>query len=287
MKRTAIAAPRALALGLIVACASAVSARADHGAADAAVVQAAPPPSDPAADQLSDETFELEYEEPAGFPDPLEPANRRIFWFDQQLSRWVIDPVTKTYQFIVPDPVRRCVRRFFLNVNSPSVLINDLLQREWGDASITIQRFALNTTIGIGGLFDPAAPLGLERHNSDFGQTLALIGVGSGPYIVLPFFGPNTARDTVGDVVDFFFQPTLYFLPVAQLIIYEGSFGLSARDTYAEALAALESSSVDYYSALHNAYYQNRMAEIWGRREAHRLAAAAANETTQMNTEDH
>lgn len=231
-----------------------------------------------------DESFELEDANaaPSGFPDPFERANRSVLQVDQQVDRWVIDPIVKTYQFIVPPPGRRMVRRFCLNINSVSTLANDLLQREWGDATVTTQRLLLNTTIGIGGLFDPAAALGMERHSSDFGQTLALAGVGSGPYLIMPLFGPSTVRDASGTVVDFFFQPLLYVLPIATLFIYEGSLGLStglsARDVYSEALASLRSSSVDYYSALRNAFYQTREAQIWDRRQAHRRTQAPAAE---------
>ena len=228
-----------------------------------------------------DDEFALEHEEtPAGFPDPLERSNRGLLWFDQQLDRWLIDPLVRSYQFIVPPPGRRAVRRFVLNLNSASILVNDLLQREWGDACITTERFAINSTVGVGGLFDPAAALGMDRHHSDFGQTLALLGVSSGPYLMMPFFGPSTARDAGGTVVDFFMQPLLYILPFAQLFIYEGSLGLSsglsARDHYSEGIAALRSSSVDYYSALRNAYFQTRVAEIWDRRAQHRAIAGQA-----------
>jgi phospholipid-binding lipoprotein MlaA len=224
----------------------------------------------------------LEHESaPSGFPDPLENTNRKTMWFDQQLDRFLIDPMVRGYQFIVPPPGRRAVRRFTLNLNSVSILINDLLQREWGDACVTTERFAINSTVGVGGLFDPAAAIGMERHHSDFGQTLALLGIGSGPYLVLPLFGPSNARDSSGTVVDFFLQPMLYILPFAQLFVYEGSLGLSsglaARDAYSEGIAALRSSSVDYYSALRNAYYQTRTAEIWDRRAAHREIAGGTD----------
>lgn len=257
----------------------------------AALAQADPVAPAPTADAASereviplDESFELEDANaaPSGFPDPFERANRSVLQVDQQVDRWVIDPIVKTYQFIVPPPGRRMVRRFCLNINSVSTLANDLLQREWGDATVTTQRLLLNTTIGIGGLFDPAAALGMERHSSDFGQTLALAGVGSGPYLIMPLFGPSTVRDASGTVVDFFFQPLLYVLPIATLFIYEGSLGLStglsARDVYSEALASLRSSSVDYYSALRNAFYQTREAQIWDRRQAHRRTQTPAAE---------
>ncbi|MFN8640342.1 MAG: VacJ family lipoprotein [Candidatus Binatia bacterium] len=230
---------------------------------------------------LDEGSAALEHEEaPSGFPDPMEGSNRKALWVDQQLDRWLIDPLVRTYQFIVPPPARRAVRRFSLNINSVSILINDLLQREWGDASVTTQRLVINSTVGIGGLFDPAAAIGMERHHSDFGQTLALVGVDSGPYLVLPLFGPSNMRDAGGTVVDFFMQPMLYVLPITELFVYEGSLGLSsglaARDAYSEGIAALRSSSVDYYSALRNAYYQTRTAEIWDRRDVHRAIAGQA-----------
>jgi len=249
------------------------------GASTAAAEQRAPLVLAQASERevipLDDDSFQLQdaAAEPAGFPDPLERSNRGMLWFDQQMDRWMVDPLVKSYQYVVPPPARRAVRRFCLNINSASILINDLLQREWGDACVTAERFAINTTVGVGGLFDPAASLGMERHSSDFGQTLALAGIGSGPYLVMPLFGPSNVRDAGGTIVDFLMQPTLYFLPVATLFIYEGSLGLStglsARDTYSEGLASLRASSVDYYSALHNAYYQTRMAQIWDRRQAH------------------
>ncbi|MBX3023873.1 VacJ family lipoprotein [bacterium] len=265
------ASTRALAFALALLCIA-------GGPPPARAGETASPTTDLEVIPLDEHAFELEaHEAPAGFPDPLETTNRKTLWFDQQLDRFLIDPLVRGYQFIVPPPGRRAVRRFTLNINSVSILINDLLQREWGDACVTTERFAINSTIGLAGLFDPAAALGMERHHSDFGQTLALFGVGSGPYLVLPFFGPSNARDSSGTVVDFFLQPMLYILPFAQLFVYEGSLGLSsglaARDAYSEGIAALRSSSVDYYSALRNAYYQTRTAEVWDRRAAHREIA--------------
>ena len=261
----------ALAIGLALLCVTGIppAARAEPVPSSTSELEVIP---------LDDSAFEHEHEEaPSGFPDPLENSNRTMLWFDQEVDRFVVDPIVRIYQFLVPPPGRRAVRRFTLNIGSASILINDLLQREWGDASITTQRFVINSTIGVGGLFDPAAAIGMERHHSDFGQTLALLGIDSGPYLVLPLMGPSNARDSGGRVVDFFMQPLLYILPIAQLFVYEGSLGLSsglaARDAYSEGIAALRSSSVDYYSALRNAYYQTRTAEIWERRAPHREIA--------------
>lgn len=214
-------------------------------------------------------TFELD-DEVAGFPDPWETTNRKTLWLDQQLDTWIISPLVTSYQFLVPTPARHALHRFCLNLDTPAIVFNDLLQREWEDAGVTTGRFLVNTTVGLGGLFDPAVSLGLERHHADFGQTLALAGVDSGPYLIMPLFGPTTVRDASGSVVDFFLQPLLYVVPFAALFIYEGSSGLSVRETHDEGLDALRTSSVDYYAALHNAYSQTRMAEIWDRRAAHR-----------------
>ncbi|MGE3496602.1 MAG: VacJ family lipoprotein [Candidatus Binatia bacterium] len=230
-----------------------------------------------------EEEATVDEQQASGFPDPWENTNRKMLWFDRQLDGWVITPAVDIYQFLVPEPARHAVRRFCLNINSPAVLVNDLLQREWADASITTERFLINSTVGIGGLFDPAEDFGLPRHSSDFGQTLALAGLDSGPYVVLPFFGPSNVRDASGAVVDFLLQPMLYALPIAALFVFEGSRGLSLREAHAESLEALRASSIDYYSALRSAYYQTRTADIWRRRAAHQQRNTAAAATRDVD----
>src|SRR5690606_5819463 len=128
--------------------------------------------------------------------------------FNVEVDRLILEPVTDAYAVAVPDPARRTVRRVFSNLNSPAVIVNDLLQGELDAFATAVARFTVNTTIGLGGLFDPATSMGLEEHRSDFGQTLAVAGIASGPFLVLPVFGPTTVRDGVGTVVDFFFRPT-------------------------------------------------------------------------------
>jgi phospholipid-binding lipoprotein MlaA len=244
--------------------------------------------AEPAAD-ASDPLFG-ELETP-GYPDPFERMNRGTFAVNRRVDRYAIDPVTRAYIKVVPDPVRDGVRRFFLNLNSPSIIANDVLQREWRDAGVTTMRTVVNTTVGIFGIMDPAASLlGVPRHHSDFGQTLALAGVGSGPYFVIPMLGPTNLRDGLGVLVDFAFRPTTYLfgsavfaeifpLPGAaglgdQLIygsIQGGGTGFIAREENAEQLRALEETSVDFYASLRSAYYQSRQASIWNRREHHKL----------------
>ena len=229
----------------------------------------------PAGAQQGDPLFddlEGEYEDqPAGFPDPLEPMNRGILSFNQEVDRWVLDPITRVYRFILPDDVKRSVQRFLNNLGSPGVTINDVLQCEFYDAGITVWRFVINTTFGIGGLFDPAQYLGVHGHSADFDQTLALYGVPSGPFLMLPVFGPTTVRGGFGTIVDTAFRPTTYFLAGTDqfvfAIIHGGSSGLATREASFDAIEDLERSSLDYYAALRNAYYQKRMGDIWRRRQ--------------------
>jgi phospholipid-binding lipoprotein MlaA len=226
-----------------------------------------------------DEEFDAQ---PASFPDPLESMNRAMLSFNQGLDRWVFNPITTAYRFVVPKPVRKSFVRFLINLDSPVVLANDLLQREWSDAGTTVGRFGINTTVGLVGLFDPASSFGLEGHNSDFGQTLAIEGVPSGAYIVLPVLGPTTVRDGLGDVVDLMFRPLTFVLGPGNTLLYSsiygGSMGLVFMDAHADELRMLEESSVDFYAALRNAYYQNRTAEIWERRSDHQSITTVASE---------
>lgn len=134
--------------------------------------------------------------------DPWEPYNRGMTTFNNGVDRVLLKPLAKGYRFITPDPLERGFSNMFSNLNTPVVLVNNLLQGKPGAALSDTGRFLVNSTIGIAGLFDPASHMGLEKHNEDFGQTLAVWGVASGPYLVLPFWGPTTLRGAVGTVPD-------------------------------------------------------------------------------------
>ncbi len=196
--------------------------------------------------------------------DPLEPVNRAFLWFNRGLDRVISDPLSKVYGFVVPDPAKRAVRRAFSNLNAPVILVNDLLQLEFKQAGITMSRFAINTTVGLAGLLDPAEAIGLEAHHSDFGQTLARAGVSAGPFLVIPLVGPTTARDAVGSIVDFAFRPQSYLLPGGGLVALQTSDGLTQREELSDELDALESTALDYYSALRGAYLLQRESQIRG-----------------------
>ena len=207
---------------------------------------------------------------PFGFPDPLEPVNRAIFAFNLKLDRFVYSPITRVYRFIVPTPARRAVRRVLLNVDTPVTFVNDVLQLEPRDAGVSLLRFIINSTIGIGGLFDVAgAVVGLPGPESDFGQTMALAGMPSGPYLIVPLLGPSNTRDAAGYVIDFLFRPTTYLATPLFTLIFEGgtefAHGMTTRELQATELQALQAWSIDYYAALRNAYYQSRTAFVWRR----------------------
>jgi phospholipid-binding lipoprotein MlaA len=243
----------------------------------------APPAGADPSEELSDEPSE-EYttELGAAVPDPIEPVNRRFFAFNDQVDQFLLVPVTNAYRFVVPSPVRMCVRRTFRNLRAPVYFVNNLLQLRFQDAAETLAGFALNSTAGIGGLFDAAAEVGWEQHASDFGQTLGVYGIQSGPYLVIPLLGPSTVRDSVGDLVDRAFDPFTYFFGMGGLIFLGTSSGFVTREANSEAIQALRSSSVDYYAAMRSAFTQNResriaevRAQLCWRRHSQAPAAAA------------
>ena len=248
-----------------------------------------------AATSAEDEALFGDPNAPSAYPDPFEPTNRGVFGFNRRVDRYVLTPITNAYIRVVPGVARRSVRRFFANLNSPSIIANDVLQCEWRDAGVSTARLGINTTIGIAGLGDPATPLGFPEHHSDFGQTMALNGVGSGPYMIMPLLGPTTVRDGLGTIVDFAFRPTTYLFGSAALAeltglpgaagigdqllygtIQGGGTGFITREEHAQQLEALEASSVDFYATMRSAYYQNRQAAIWDRRQDHRKTATAS-----------
>lgn len=215
------------------------------------------------ADLYSDDEDFGADEAPSGAePDPFEGANRRLLTFNNGVDRYLLDPASKVYDFLMPDPAEHAVLRAFTNLNSPTVFVNDVFQLEFKRAGITLSRFVLNSTVGVAGLFDVAGAMGIKGHTADFGQTLARLGIGSGPYVVIPLLGPSTARDAVGYGVDLFFRPLFYLIgPLDFLIIGTGN-GFVVRSSYVQQLEALKEGSVDYYAALRNAYFQRRAEEL-------------------------
>jgi len=220
------------------------------------------------ADGDGDFSEEYPAELGASVPDPIEPLNRKFFNFNDQVDQHLLLPMTKAYQFVLPSPVRASIRRTFRNLRSPVYFVNNLLQLRFRDAAETLAGFALNSTAGFAGLFDPGSEVGWEQHPADFGQTLGVFGVQSGPYLVIPLLGPSTVRDSFGDLVDRAFDPLTYLFGMGELIFIGGSSGFVTREANSKAIEALRGSSVDYYAAMRSAFTQNResrIAELRGR----------------------
>ena len=142
--------------------------------------------------------------------DPWESWNRGVYKVNDKLDRTIAKPVTRAYVRVVPSPIRTGVTNFFANLNTPTVMINDTLQGKFLAAANDLGRFVLNTTVGIGGLLDPATPAGLARNDEDFGQTLGHWGVHPGPFVELPVLGPSDLRDAPAKVVDSYTNPRQY-----------------------------------------------------------------------------
>ncbi len=197
--------------------------------------------------------------------DPYEETNRKMFAFNQAVDKAVLKPLAQAYSDIVPEGGRESIKNFLRNLESPTILFNDVMQGEEDRASNTVNRFIINSSIGALGFGDPATEMGYPRHTEDFAQTLATYGVESGPYIVSPLFGPSTPRHIAGRVVDFAVHPLTWYLQ-KQDDGYRYSYGIGeavvAREELLEILDDIEANSTDYYVSIRNMYMQRRMDEI-------------------------
>lgn len=189
--------------------------------------------------------------------DPLERINRSTFAFNQTLDKSIIRPVIRGYRRVTPQVVRTGVSNFFANAEYPVVIVNSILQGKFGPAANDTGRFLLNTTLGIGGLLDPASDAGLDRNNEDFGQTMGHWGMPAGPYLMVPFLGPYTARDGFGSLADNFLEPRQYLADIdARRLLWLGG-QLNRRASLTEAEAILDRSG-DPYAFMRSAYLQRR-----------------------------
>lgn len=188
--------------------------------------------------------------------DPNEHANRQVLAMNQEMLR----PVAEAVQTVVPRPVHDRLHDFNSNLKEPRIFVNNLLQGRLDAASKTAARFAMNTTFGVGGLVDLATREGIPQQTGDFGQTLFVWGVGEGPYMVRPYWGPTTTRDAVGDVVDRFGDP-VGLLTGTQIGI---AITTASLDTVVRLgqLKMAEEASIDFYAFLRSSYYQTRRAEL-------------------------
>jgi phospholipid-binding lipoprotein MlaA len=190
--------------------------------------------------------------------DPYEASNRKALAFNQS----VFGPISRGYHAAAPQPIRQGIGNVSANLNEPRIFANDLLQLRLDAGSKTVARFLVNSTFGVGGLFDVATTGNIPKQSGDFGQTLFVWGVDDGPYLVSPFFGPATARDTVGLVVDEVGDPASWALSAT--FGNPAAFGLAGLDfvTQIDQLKQAEDSSIDFYSFLRSSYYQSRRAQL-------------------------
>lgn len=215
-----------------------------------------PPKSDAAA-----------YAEFKRINDPMEPLNRAVFAVNEAGDKYLAKPLAQGYEFIIPGFLRRGISNFMDNLEEPLTLVNDILQGEPTRALTSLTRFVVNSTVGLGGLFEVGTDIGLERHEEDFGQTFAVWGFPAGPYVVLPFFGPSSVRGTFGEAADWFGDPVSIVLD--QVINVKGlSLGLTGLDVIdaryrnLDTLDELRRGSIDFYATARSGYRQNRDADI-------------------------
>ncbi|MGH8502197.1 MAG: MlaA family lipoprotein [Gammaproteobacteria bacterium] len=190
--------------------------------------------------------------------DPLERYNRAVFRFNDALDRAILKPVARGYRRYTPEPFNIAISNFFSNLGDVGVAVNNLLQLKVVNAASDVGRLAINSTLGIGGLFDVGSRFGLGKHEEDFGQTLGYWGVPSGPYLMLPLLGPSTIRDTPGRVVDGYLDPVVYLNGDVERI---GLIGVRLVDYRADLLSTeetLDEIALDRYIAIRNAFLDRR-----------------------------
>lgn len=201
--------------------------------------------------------------------DPLETYNRGMFAVNETVDTVLIRPVAKGYRYITPDAVRSRLGNVSSNLYEPISMVNSFLQGDFTQGMSNFWRFIINSTVGLGGMHDVAATAGIAPRREDFGQTLAVWGVGSGPYIVLPILGPSNLRDTTGRVVDWVMDPVNYALRAPDdtdwdwtLVGVRTGQALIARERLLDPIDDIYSSSLDPYASFRSIYEQHREAEI-------------------------
>lgn len=217
--------------------------------------------------------------------DPIEGFNRAMFSLNEGLDTVVIKPVAQGYDTTLPQPLRNGVTNFFGNIADVFIAVNNLLQGKVPEAFSDVGRFAVNSTLGILGVMDVATDMGLEKHEEDFGQTFGRWGVGNGPYVVVPFFGPRTARDTVGLVLDVNADPVanLGSVPTRNTLLTLRV--VSDRANLLPADKVIEEAALDKYSYMRDAYLQRRRSLIHDGNAPRELDAAVERLTPVLAAE--
>lgn len=197
------------------------------------------------------------------YPDPLEPFNSAMLNFNLKVDQYVVFPIANAYASVVPRPARESVGNFFNNVQVIPRFANNLFQLHLARAGNEVMRFGINTTLGVGGLFDVADTwFGLKENRDDFGLTLGHYGVPTGPYVVLPLFGPSTVRDTVGTVADGAMNPLDYLTPWYVYIPANSAefalAGINYRSLHLNMFEEVDRYAIDLYGSVQDGYMQRR-----------------------------
>jgi phospholipid-binding lipoprotein MlaA len=221
--------------------------------------------------------------------DPLESLNRVTFSVNSYADKLVAQPIARTYRSIVPAVARQGVTNVMSNLHEPNNFANNILQAKFKDAFLTALRFALNSTIGIGGLFDLAKESGLEKKRTTFGDTLKSWGVKGGPYLIIPIWGPSNFPDAVGRAVDYVMDPINIWTYASDDYSYisyirTGVEALDDRTNMLDATTSLEKGSLDYYAAMRSAYYQYR--DNWASSSSGGAEGSTADEYERLLSED-
>ncbi len=195
--------------------------------------------------------------------DPLEGLNRATFKVNETVDDYVLKPVAKGYQAVTPGFVRSGVSNAFSNIGDVGTSVNNLLQGKPSNAISDVGRFLVNSTLGVLGLFDVATPMGLEKHDEDFGQTLGLWGLDSGPYLVLPLLGPSTVRDAVSKVADSYTGYARYIQNVPARNSTQALGIVNLRADLLNTTSTLDEASLDKYQFIRDAYLQRRLSQVY------------------------
>jgi len=221
------------------------------------LARAAQEPFDPGPDPFAEEETGLR------LPDPIEPVNRGIFWFNDKVYFYFLKPIARGYR-VVPEPARVSVGKFFDNLKFPIRFVNNILQFKFRRAGVEVDRFAINSIVGLAGLFDPASRLPtLPKYPEDLGQTFGFYGAGQGFYLILPVLGPSSLRDGIGTLGDGFLDPVYYagMKPLEEVGV-KGAHTVNTlsldKDTYEQ----IKKDALDPYLFIRNAYAQRRKAQV-------------------------
>jgi phospholipid-binding lipoprotein MlaA len=260
--RPCLAASRAVALGVGLLLLAGAPARAITAVSVEALAVAAAAANDDLYDESS---FEDDEAPEAGVTqDPWEGFNRKIFWVNERLDNYLLEPVATGWDYVTPDFVQIGIRNMFENIKFPVTFLNDLLQARFVDAGEALGRFLLNSTVGMAGFYDAAIEAGWEKHQSDFGQTLGVWGVPPGPYLVLPIYGASSPRDAVGLAVDSVSRVYGFFIPIWASVSITTFDIVNRRSLLLETIREERRSAFDFYVFVRNLYIKSREYKVRG-----------------------